>query len=121
MVHDPSKPYLLFTKASKYTLLTKSNACKEDKAKTIQHLITYVSGLFQGSQLNWLVTEKEAYAIYKAMKKLIFYPEDAQIKVHSDHLPLHMNMLHGQVNNWAIVSPVNVALFQKWYRYSGCV
>ena len=52
------------------------------------HPITYVSGLFRGSQLNWATLTKEAYAIYMSVKKLSFYIDTAKITVKSDHLPL---------------------------------
>ena len=53
-----------------------------------QYPITYISILFQGSQLNWDALTKEAYAIYMAGKKLSFYLADATIILESDDLPL---------------------------------
>ena len=50
--------------------------------------ITYMSGLFKGSQMNWACLTKEAYAIYMSIKKLAYYLEDADITLRSDHLPL---------------------------------
>ena len=38
-----------------------------------EHPITYVSGLLQGSQLNWAALTKEAYSIYMAIKQLFFF------------------------------------------------
>ena len=35
----------------------------EGKERTILHPITYLGGLFRGSQLNWAALTKEAYAI----------------------------------------------------------
>ena len=70
------------------------------------HPITYVSGLFRGSQLNWATLTKEAYAIYMSVKKLSFYIDTAKITVRSDHLPLkkflEKNTLNSKVNNWAV-------------------
>ena len=70
------------------------------------HPITYVSGLFRGSQLNWATLKKEAYAIYMSVKKLSFYINTAKITVKSDHLPLkkflEKNTLNSKVNNWAV-------------------
>ena len=70
------------------------------------HPITYVSGLFRGSQLNWATLTKEAYAIYMSVKKLSFYIDTAKITVKSDHLPLkkflEKNTLNSKVNNWAV-------------------
>ena len=85
---DLQKPYV----ASKYAwagVLTQPYT-KETKGKTVttHHPVTYVSGLFRGSQLNWAALTKEAYAIYMSVKKLSFYLTDAEITLRSDHLPL---------------------------------
>ena len=73
---------------------------------TVNHPITYVSGLFKGSQLNWAALTKEAYAIYMSIKKLNYYLEDAEIILMCDHLPLKKflkrNTLNSKVNNWAV-------------------
>ena len=70
----------------------------------VNHLITYVSGLFKGSQLNWAALTKEAYATYMSIKKLT---------LRSDHLPLktflQRNTLNTKVNNWAVeISPFKI-------------
>ena len=57
------------------------------KQMIVNHPITYVSGLFKGSQMNWATLTKEAYAIYMSIKKLMYYLEDAEITLRSDHLP----------------------------------
>ena len=69
---DPNLPYVLFTDASKYVWAcvltqekTHTSAGKEIK---ILHPITYMSGLFRGSQINWACLTKEAYAIYMSIK-----------------------------------------------------
>ena len=38
--------------------------------------------------LNWAALSKEAYVIYMAVKKLLFYLANATITLWSDHLPL---------------------------------
>ena len=38
------------------------------KEKIVLHPITYMSPLFQGSQLNWASLTKEVYAIYMSVK-----------------------------------------------------
>ena len=72
---DPSKPHTLFTDASKYAwtcVLTQEYEHEFDgKTKKILHPITYVSGLFKGSQVNWATLTKEAYAIYMLVKYLL--------------------------------------------------
>ena len=65
---DPNLPYVLFTDASKYActcVLTqeKTHQIEEKEVKILQP-ITYMSGLFHGSQMNWACLTKEAYAIY---------------------------------------------------------
>ena len=89
---DPNYPYVLFTDASKYAwacVLTQEVTHHiEGKEVKILHAITYMSGLFRGSQLNWACSTKEAYAIYMSIKKLTYYLEDAYITQRSDHLPL---------------------------------
>ena len=111
---NPSKSYMLFTDASKYAwscVLTQEYVYEIDgKEKKVLHPITYMSGLFKGSQLNWACLTKEAYAIYMSIKKLAYYLEDADITLQSDHLPLKKflakNTLNSKVNNWAVeISP----------------
>ena len=99
---DPQANYTLYTDASKYAyagvLIQHSNGT--------DHPITYVSGLFRGSQLNWAILTKEAYAIYMSVKKLSFYIDTAKMTVKSNHLPLkkflEKNTLNSKVNNWAV-------------------
>ena len=107
---DPQKPYVLFIDASKYAwagVLTQPYTEEtEGKAVTTHHPVTYVSGLFRGSQLNWAALTKEAYAINMSVKKPNFYLTDAEITLRSDRLPLKhfllKYMLNSKVNYWAI-------------------
>ena len=107
---DTSKPYTLYTDASKFSwagVLTQSHTTVIDgKSTTTDHPVTFVSGLFRGSQLNWATLMKEAFAIYMSVKKLSFYLTDAQILLRSDHKPLEKflqkNTLNSKVNNWAM-------------------
>ena len=107
---DTSKPYTLYTDASKYGwagVLTQPHIMTIDgKSTTTDHPVTFVSGLFRGSQLNWAALTKEAFAIYMSIKKLSFYLTDAQILLRSDHKPLEKfllkNTLNSKVNNWAM-------------------
>ena len=114
---DPSLPYVLFTDVSKYAwacVLTQEKIHTfEGKETKILHPITYMSGLFKGSQINWACLTKEAYAIYMSIKKLTYYLEDADVTLRSDHLPLKKflakNTLNSKVNNWAIeISPFQI-------------
>ena len=107
---DTSKPYTLYTDASKYGwagVLTQPHTTTIDgKSTTTDHPVAFVSGLFRGSQLNWAALMKEAFAIYMSVKKLSFYLTDAQILLRSDHKPLEKfllkNTLNSKVNNWAM-------------------
>ena len=114
---DPNKPYTLFTDASKYAwacVLTQEHEHEKDgKVFKINHPITFASGLFKGSQLNWAALTKEAFAIYSSIKKLSYYLEDAEIILRSDDLPLkkflQKNILNAKVNNWALeISPYKI-------------
>ena len=103
---DTSKPYTLYTDASKYGwagVLTQSHTTVIDgKSVTTNYPVAFVSGLFRGSQLNWAALTKEACAIYMSVEKLSFYLIQADML--SDHLPLkrslHKNTLNSKVNNW---------------------
>ena len=107
---DTSKPYTLYTDASKYGwagILTQPHVTTVDgKSTTTDHPVAFVSGLFRGSQLNWAALMKEAFAIYMSVKKLSFSLTDAQILLRSDHKPLEKlllkNTLNSKVNNWAM-------------------
>ena len=83
----------------------------------MNHPITYVSGLFKGSQLNLVALTKEAYAIYMSIKKLTYYLKDEEITLRSDHLPfkrfLQRNTLNTKVNNWA----VEISPFKNTFEY----
>ena len=107
---DTSKPYTLYTDASKYGwagVLTQSHATVIDgKSVTTDYPVAFVSGLFRGSQLNWAALMKEAYTIYMSVKKLSFHLIQADVLLKSDHLPLKRfllkNTLNSKVNNWAM-------------------
>ena len=107
---DVSKPYTLYTDASKLSwagvLTQKHTADVNGKQVTTDHPVTFVSGFFRGSELNWAALTKEAFAIYMSVKKLSFYLTDAQILLRSDHKPLEKfllkNTLNSKVNNWAM-------------------
>ena len=78
----------------------------DGKEITTNHPVTYVSGFFHDSQLNWAAMTKEAYAIYMTVKKSTFYIIGHDVTLRSDHLPLNkflkQMMLNNTVNNWAM-------------------
>ena len=85
----------------------------EGKGISHQHLITYVSGLFQGSPLNWATFTKEAYAIYmsiRKLKKLSIYLVDAFITFRGDHLPLKRFLQKIAVNAKSIIGMLNLSV-----------
>ena len=103
---DSQASYTLYTDASKYAyagVLTQHN-------NGTDHPITYISGLFHGSQLNWVTLTKEAYAIYMSVKKLSFYINTAKITVKSDHLPLKKFLEKNTLNSKVME---NIILKQK--------
>ena len=71
----------------------------------MDHPVSYISGLFHGSQINWAALTKEAYAIYMSVKKSTFYITGHEITLRSDHLPLKKFLrkmtLNDTVNNWS--------------------
>ena len=91
---DTSKPYTLYTDASKYAwagvLTQRYIHVMEGKEKEIYHPITYL----------------EAYAIFMCVKKLDYYLAGAQTTLRSDHLPLKKFLKqktgNSKVNNWAL-------------------
>ena len=78
----------------------------EGNETKLLHPVTYMSGLFRGSQSSWACLTKEAYVIYISIKKLAYYVEDADVTLRYDHLPLKKflakNTFNSKVNNWAI-------------------
>ena len=104
---NPTQNYILYTDASGIgwsRVLTQEHLDEKGKAKN--HPICYVSGQFRGSQLNWAALTKEAYAIYKSVRRLSFYMTDAEVIIRSDHLPLkkflNKQTMNSKVNNWAV-------------------
>ena len=50
--------------------------------------ITYHSGTFSPTQVNWSANTKEAYAIFRSITRMSFFVTDSEVIVHSDHKPL---------------------------------
>ena len=104
-----SKPYTMYNDASKYgwagVLTQKHTSIVNDKEITMDHPVSYVSGLLHGSQINWAAFTKEAYVIYISVKKSTFYITGKQITLRSDHLSLKKFLrkmtLNDTVNNWS--------------------
>ena len=119
---DTSKPYVLYTDASKYAwagVLTQAYEYEfEGKKKKIHHPITYLSGLFRGSQLNWAALTKEAYAIYRSVKKLDPYLDGAVTTIQSDHLPLKKFLIRDTANNKVKNWPMELEGYNLTFQYT---
>ena len=104
-----TKPYTLYTGASKHrwagVLTQRDTSTVNGKEITMDHPVSYVSGLLCGSQLNRATLTKEAYAIYMSVKKSTFYLTGPEITLGSEHLPLEKFLrkmrLNQMVNNWS--------------------
>ena len=89
------KDYVIHCDASEYSysgILQKTRPGTEELAP-----VAYFSGNFNKTQAKWNITEKEAYAIYKSVKKFTFYITGAKTTVFSDHKPLK-NFFKGGMN-----------------------
>ena len=89
------KDYVIHCNASKYSysgILQQTRPGTEELAP-----VAYFSGNFNKTQVKWNITEKEAYAIYKSVKKFAFYITGAKATVFSDHKPLK-NFFEGGMN-----------------------
>ena len=106
---DTSKPYTTYTDASKYSwagvLTPKHTSIVNGKEVTVDHPVSYVSGLFCGSQIKCAALTKEAKAIYMSVKKCTFYITGHEITLRSDHLPIKKFLrkltLNDTINNWS--------------------
>ena len=90
-----NKDYVIHCDASKYSysgILQQTRPGTEELAP-----VAYFSGNFDKTQVNWNITEKEAYTIYKSVKKFAFYITGAKTMVFSDHKPLK-NFFKGGMN-----------------------
>ena len=114
---DPNKRYVLFMDASKYAwscvLTQKYTQIIDGKEVVTHHPITYISGLFKVSQLNWACLTKDAFTIYMSIRMLMYYLKDGDVILCSDHLPLRkfleQNTLNLKANRWAIeISPFQI-------------
>ena len=118
---DTSKLYTLYTDASKYgwaEVLTQSHtSIINGKEITMDHPVSYVSGLFCGSQLNWAALTKEAYAIYMSIKKSTFYLTAHEITLRSDHLPLKKFLRKMTLNNMVNNSSTEIESFNINFVY----
>ena len=102
---DPSKPYRLYTDASKYcvgAVLT-----QPDDEGQGEKPIYFLSHQLSAQQQNWPTIEREMYGIIYAVSKLRHYLIDATFTVVTDHQPLkHLftsEMHNARVQRWAVM------------------
>ena len=89
------KDYVILCDASKYSY---SGILQQTRPGTKELApVAYFSGNFDKTQVKWNITEKEAYAIYRSVKKLTFHITGAKTTVFSDHKPLK-NFFEGGMN-----------------------
>ena len=89
------KDYVIHCDTSKYNysgILQQTRPGTEELAP-----VAYFSCNFDKTQVKWNITKKEAYAIYKSVKKFTFYINGAKTTVFSDHKPLK-NFSEGGMN-----------------------
>ena len=106
---DTSKPYTIFTDASKYgwagVLTQEHTSLLNGKETTTKHPVMYVSGLFCGSQLNWAAMTKEAYAIYMTIKKSTLYITGHDVTLRSVHIAGKDNILADTLSRLTDINP----------------
>ena len=94
---DPNKQYHLFTDTSNYTLSGVLTQTRENgKSDITYHPITYQSGMFTLSHINWSTLVKEAYVIMMSFCKMAFYLHDAEVVIQSGHASLKNNQKQNQ-------------------------
>ena len=87
-----NKDYVIHCDTSKYSY---SGILQQTRPGTNELTPVYFSGNFNKTQVKWNIMEKEAYAIYKSIKR--FYITGAKTTVFSDHKPLR-NFFKGGMN-----------------------
>ena len=98
------KDYVIHCDTSKYSysgILQQTRPGTEELAP-----VAYHSGNFNKTQVKWNITEKEAYAIYKSVKKFTFYITGVKTTVFSDHKPLKKFFVGGmnitKLDRWSL-------------------
>ena len=84
----------------------------DGKEVTTNHPVSFVSGMFQGSQLNWAAMVKKAYVIYMMVKKSMFSLTSQEIMLWSDHLALKKFLIFKTLNNTVVNWAVEIESFK---------
>jgi len=95
---DDHSPIYLHTDASDFGIGAYLYQVRDDK----EHPIQFISKAFKREQLRWDTPEKEAYAIFYALKKLQHLLRDVHFTLRTDHKNLtFLNKGHtGKVERW---------------------
>ena len=104
IIPQVDKDYVIHCDASKYSysgILQQTRPGTEELAP-----VAYFSGNVDKTQVKWNITEKEAYTIYKSVKKFTFYITGANTTVFSDHKPLKIFFKGGmnitKLDRWSL-------------------
>ena len=99
---DTTKPYIVYMDAS-------DDACRAQLSQIqdgTEFLVAFLSHTFTDTQRRWTTPEQEAYGIYFAIKKWIYYLQGTDITVRNNHKPL-AQFLNGKnentkINRWGL-------------------
>ena len=102
---DTKLPIILYTDASDYA--HGAYLCqvkKQEDGTTVELPIRFLSGTFSGAQIRWSTIEKEAFAIYWALKKLDDLVGGVRFTIRTDHRNLLYLNNHGsrKVLQWKL-------------------
>ena len=97
---NPNKRYIVYTDAS-------DEACRAQLTQEhdgMEFPIAFLSHTFSETQRKWHTPEQEAYGVYYAITKWIYYLQGADITVRNDHKPvakfLNGKNANNKVNRW---------------------
>ena len=90
MLQYPKKPFMLFTDASKhsYSGIHQEETPNQSGLKVNLIPIAYFSGSFDKAQQLWRTTQKECYAVYQSIQKIVFYLAGTKCMLYCDHKPV---------------------------------
>ena len=101
---DPNLPYTLYTDASDHCV----GACLTQVSEIdgVEKPLYFLSHRLSDTQTRWATIEKEAFAIYFALKKLDHYLHGAEFVIKCDHKPLKYvldaPMQNRKIQLWAL-------------------
>lgn len=105
MLPDPTKPFHLFTDASKWGI---GGMLAQTNAKGVMQPVAYCSKVFNDTQQRWHVSEQELYAVIHCVEKWSKYLLPKKFYIHTDHKNLQTlfekptSILSGKLFRWAV-------------------